>query len=291
MGHRRIISKMKIFNILTILHIAFLPGCGQAELSNWEGAFDISIMSFNIRYDTEDDGENKWENRKQACLDMLNETKPTIFGIQEGLYNQVTFFNDSLPSYNYVGVGRDDGHSGGEYSAIYYLSERFELLESGNFWLSESPEVPSLGWDANNIRIVTWVHLEDVYKEKSLFVFNTHFDHKGKIAREESAKLLVKRIEEIAGSDAPVFITGDFNVLIDNSILEPIIETYFSARRFAERSDTVHSFNAWGRGYLNRNIDFIFFREARAVSFKTVIKDYGVPYISDHYPIISHFEY
>jgi len=281
---------MRVFKCLVVIQLALLLGCEQGELPDWEGQYDISIMSFNIRYDTEEDGENKWDNRKHACLDMLTENSPSIFGIQEGLHNQVRFLDDSLPAYNYVGVGRDDGHSAGEYSAIYYLSERFDLIETGNFWLSETPDVPSLGWDANNIRIVTWVHLEDVFAGKSLFVFNTHFDHKGKTAREESAILLVDRIQEIAGNDLPVFITGDFNALIGNSILEPIIEEFLSARRFAERSDNNNSFNAWGRGYLNRNIDYIFYRNSKALSFKTVTKDYGVPYISDHYPIISHFE-
>ncbi|MEN7551531.1 endonuclease/exonuclease/phosphatase family protein [Rapidithrix thailandica] len=277
-----------------ILHfclLLLLLGCEPVEISDYNGESDISIMSFNLRYDEPADGDNQWGNRKQACISMLSEMKPSVFGIQEGLHHQVSFIDEHLPDYNYVGVGRDDGHSSGEYSAIFYSTEHFELLKSGNFWLSETPETPSLGWDANNIRIVTWIQLKDIEKHQTVYVFNTHFDHKGKTARLKSSQLLVQKIQEIAEENAPVFITGDFNMLIGNAKLAPITSNYFSAQRFAEKSDDNQSFNAFGTWILSRNIDFIFYQNARALSYKTIVKNYGVPYISDHYPIISHFDY
>lgn len=280
-------NKTKSF-VLLFLGLAVFS-CQKTEIPNWENEYAISVMSFNMRYDTEEDGENKWSNRKQAVLDMLRETEPTIFGIQEGLHRQVTFLADSLPAYEFVGVGRDDGDSLGEYSAIFYSKANAEFLETDNFWLSETPDEPSLGWDANNIRIVTWAKF--IVQQKTIYVFNTHFDHKGKIAREESAKLLINKIQENTEGEEPVFIIGDFNVLIGNSILEPITKDYLSARQSSDRADNFKSFNAWGRLFLKRNIDFIFYKNAKVLSFKTAVKDYGVPYISDHYPIIAHFDF
>lgn len=265
--------------------------CSKKTPFRWTADYDVSVMSFNIRYDTEEDGENRWANRKEACLNLFKETNPSIVGIQEGLHHQVNFLDDNLPQYDFVGVGRDDGHSSGEYAAIYYLAEDFELLESNTFWLSETPDVPSLGWDANNIRIVTWAHLRDIEHDKSIFVFNTHFDHKGKTARKESAKLMVQKIKEIAEENAPIFITGDFNAWISNSLLDPITSEYFSARRFANYTDNKKSFNLWGKWYANWNVDYIFYENADALAFRTVTEDYGVPYISDHYPLITHFNY
>lgn len=267
-----------------------LCGCSK-EVYEFTGEHDISVMSFNLRYDTEEDGDNKWDNRKDACVKMIKETKPSIWGIQEGLLRQLNFLEENLTDYKYVGVGRDDGHSSGEYSAIFYLKDRFELLENNTFWLSETPDEPSYGWDADCRRIVTWAHLKDLDSDKTLFVFNTHFDHIGKTAREESAKLLVRKIKEIADDGATVFITGDFNALIRNSIFEPIVNEYYSARRFAEKTDNIKSFNFYGRWYLSRNIDFIFYKNAKALAFRTVSENYGVEYISDHYPIITHFNY
>lgn len=263
----------------------------QKEVFQWTSAYDVSVMSFNVRFDTEEDGDNKWSNRKEAILNMWNATRPSIVGIQEGLQHQVEFLDDNLPEYEYVGVGRDDGQSSGEYAAIYYLAEDFELLASNTFWLSETPDSPSLGWDANNIRIATWAHLKDRDHNRSIFVFNTHFDHKGAVAREESAKLLVEKVKEIVPDNVPVFITGDFNAWISNNLFEPITSRYLDARRFADYTDNEKSFNLWGKWYANWDVDYIFYQNAKALAFRTVKEDFGVPYVSDHYPIITHFNY
>lgn len=271
--------------------LLIISGCEPTEIEDYNGNADLTVMSFNLRYDESADRENQWGNRKEAVLMMINEIQPRIIGIQEGLHNQVRYLDDNLSNYHFVGVGRDDGHSSGEYAAIFYDTNYFEVLDNDNFWLSETPETPSLGWDANNIRICTWAKLKDITENKIIYIFNTHFDHKGKTSQQQSSELLVQKIQEIVEADAPVFITGDFNMLIGNKRLEPITGNYFAANHFAEISDDNKSFNAWGRGILSRNIDFIFYQNAQALAYKTLVKDYGVPYISDHYPIISHFNY
>lgn len=278
----------KVFYFFAIVLFA---SCEPIEIDDYEGQYDTSIMSFNLRYDEPADGDNQWDNRKEACLKMLNEINPYVFGIQEGFHNQVRYLNENLPNYNYVGVGRDDGYSGGEYAAIFYDTTHFELIENGDFWLSETPETPSIGWDANNIRICTWAKLKDLTKGTTIYVFNTHFDHKGKTAQQKESELIVQKVKEISDSNSPIFITGDFNMLIGNSRLEPITENYFSAQRFAEISDDNITYNAFGLGIISRRIDFIFYNNAKALAYKTIVKDYGVPYISDHYPIVAHFNY
>ncbi len=278
----------KILN--TILVFTCLTSCNK-EAFKWTSDYDVSIMSFNVRYDEIADGEHKWDNRKEAVVNMWEITRPSVVGIQEGLYHQVEYLERELTDYDYVGVGRDDGHSSGEYAAIFYLKDKYEVVEKGDFWLSETPDVPSLGWDANNIRIVTWVKLKDVHSNQIFYMFNTHFDHKGKKARKESPKLLVNKIKTIVSEEVPIFITGDLNTWINNSNLRPITNEYYDARRFADYSDNKKSFNYWGKWYANWNIDYIFYKNANALAFRTVTEDFGVPFISDHYPIITHFNY
>ena len=283
--------KQQSFLLFIFLFVLTQTACEKSAPHHWGSDYDLSVMSFNLRYDTAEDGENRWSNRKEACLRMLRETDPDIWGIQEGLYHQTYYLKDSLPQYDFIGVGSEDGFSGGEYKAIFYNKERFEVLESNTFWLSETPNIPSYGWDANNIRIVSWAHFYDIEYERSFYVFNTHFDHIGSESRKESAKLLMKKIHEICNDDQPIFITGDFNALIRAPMFDPIVNEFYSARRFADKSDHIKSFNAFGFWLFSRNIDFIFYKNVHAQSFRTLSEDYGVDYISDHYPLISHFKY
>lgn len=249
-------------------------------------------MSFNLRYDNPNDGIHQWSNRKEACVTMLNTYKPSIIGTQEGLKHQIDYLNNQLYDYHYVGNGREDGQFKGEYAAIFYLTSQFKLQEEGMFWLSKTPNYPSIGWDAALERIVTWVKLKNIQSDKTVYVFNTHFDHEGSIAREESAKLLVKQIEELTEITDEIYITGDFNGIISQDMFIPIKAKFLDAQKDGLITDHTGSFNAFGSlaGILGLNIDFIFYKNSTAISYQTITKDFGVPYISDHYPILGTFK-
>lgn len=251
----------------------------------------ISIMSFNIRYDEPNDGQNNWMFRRMACVDMINDQQPDIFGIQEGLAHQVSYLDSSLTRHRFVGEGRDSMQIHNEFSAVFFLTEKFDLLRSGTFWLSETPEVPSKGWDGKYNRIATWVHLKNKHDNKELIAINTHFDHKGTQARIESAKLIVKKASKLSGDTLMTFVIGDFNTLPNDELLTPLNKYLKNSQKQAQLSDSLGTSNGFKVTQEGAIIDYIFYRHATAKQYKTIIKDYGVPYISDHYPIISTFEY
>lgn len=172
----------------------------------------LTVMSWNIRLDTPDDGIHQWSNRKDALCAEIIRRNPDILGVQEAKYNQMKDMRKRLPGYKSVGVGRDDGIKAGEFSAVFYRKKNLKALQSGTFWLSQTPDVPgSRGWDAACNRVVSWVELRDKSTGRQFFVFNTHFDHVGEEARIQSARLILRKIGELAGRN-PVILTGDFNV-------------------------------------------------------------------------------
>ncbi len=173
----------------------------------------VRVMSFNIRYGTANDGENHWSKRKEFLIETIRKFDPDLLGTQETLGFQRDFLQEQLAGYGSLGVGRDDGKDGGEMMALYYRQDRFELLEKGHFWLSELPEqVGSKSWDSSLPRMVTWVRLRDrkIKDGPTVLFLNTHFDHKGTVARLESAKLIRSRIDSLR-KDSRVILTGDFN--------------------------------------------------------------------------------
>lgn len=176
----------------------------------------LKIMSYNIRYDNPDDGINSWTNRKEFVSSLIAFHGADIVCIQEGLAHQVRYLQETLEGFDYCGKGRDDGREAGEFSAIFYDRRMADLLANSTFWLSPTPSRPSKGWDAALPRIVTWAHFRSRTTGRSFFVFNTHFDHRGEIARRESARLLLERIREIAGGQ-PAIVAGDFNSAEEDS--------------------------------------------------------------------------
>jgi endonuclease/exonuclease/phosphatase family metal-dependent hydrolase len=167
-------------------------------------------MSFNIRFGTAKDGEDAWDKRKHLLRDTIRAYDPALLGAQEVLAMQADFLREQLPAYGFVGSGRDDGKRGGEYSPIMYRRDRFDLLDSGQIWLSETPEVASKGWDAALPRILTWASLKEKPSGTTVVLFNTHWDHVGKRARVESARLMRRCIDEKRRGH-PVLVCGDFN--------------------------------------------------------------------------------
>jgi len=184
----------------------------------------IDFITYNIRYNNPDDGENAWPNRKEKVAALFKFHGADIFCVQEALDEQVKYMEEASPGFAREGVGRDDGKEKGEYSAVFYKKSLFTKMDGGTFWLSETPEQCSYGWDAACRRICTWVSLEEVATGEKFFVFNTHFDHKGNEAKAQSAKLIIEKIKDIAG-DYPVILCGDFNLTPESKPIQFIRHT------------------------------------------------------------------
>ncbi len=259
--------------------------------SSYSWSQELSLMTYNIRYATVNDGENQWEKRKGYLAEQIAFYGPDVFGIQEGLDHQIDFLKKSLSDYSYVGVGRDDGKKKGEYCAIFYHKEKLQLIIEDTFWLSPTPEKVSKGWDAALERICTYALFEENVSGKRFLVFNTHFDHIGEKARENSAELIVKKVTEINKDNVPVFILGDFN-LNENSKAITYLSTVFNDSR---SSSEAKPFGPHGTftGFefhepVKDRIDYIFSSKEN-----TSVKKYGVltdskdgKYPSDHFPVI-----
>lgn len=272
-----------IFLALISCTLVLLPSCG--------GEKGIKAVSFNIRLSPNDsfDGGNNWNYRQDAVIKFIMTEKPDVFGLQEAIYHQAKYMEENLPGYTKYGVDRDGGLEKGEAesNAVFFKNDKYKLLDKGTFWLSDTPDTPSRGWDAACHRVVTWVRL----KEKGLFgrefyFFNTHFDHVGQVARRESAKLIVSRIEEMVGEDVPFILTGDFNTNVEDLAMAPIVLSMKDARKESPVTDNEGTFNNWGKNEKVTIIDHIFYRNLNPVSFRTVKENYGAPYISDHYPVV-----
>lgn len=259
----------------------------------------ISVISYNIRLSTaaEADGENRWMNRREATAEMIEREQPDVLGIQEGIMDQVQYIEEHFPDYQRIGVGRDDGKEKGEVMAIFFKKGQFELLGSGTFWLSETPDTVSRGWDAACNRTATWVHLKERKIGKDFYYFNTHLDHVGTVARQESAKLLIAKIKEITQvkvkeqnwkreqGQVPVILAGDFNAELSEHFLTPILDFMEDARAISIVNDNKITYNAFGLSDKGSVIDHIFGINTIFLTFETLDDDYGAPFISDHYPI------
>ncbi len=170
-----------------------------------------NIMSYNIRYNNPNDKENWWEYRKTNIIKMIHYYQPSIIGIQEGLYKQITYLNKMLVNYKYVGVAREDGKQKGEYAAIFYDAAKFELIHTQTYWLSETPHTISKGWDAALERIATYGVFKNKTTNDTLHIFNCHYDHIGKIARKKSSELIISLIEKKRLQKKKIIVIGDFN--------------------------------------------------------------------------------
>lgn len=251
----------------------------------------ITVMSYNVRLGVANDGENSWENRKAATPAMLTDCAPDVFGVQEAFDFQLEYIEQASPVYKWVGVGRDDGKKKGECMAVFYNREKIELLDWGTYWLSETPEVPSMGWDAACRRTATWTLLKIKETGKKFWFVNTHLDHVGEQARTNGLQLIVDRIDRMSSPEKlPMVLTGDFNVTPDDPCLTELGKRMKSARAFAVHSDDKPSYNGFKAP--KSIIDYIYysgFQECR--TFRVVDTEYaGRPFISDHYPVLAVLE-
>lgn len=251
---------------------------------------ELKLMSYNIKYANENDGENSWSNRKDFITNQLKFYEPDIFGVQEALKKQLDHFTENLHDYEFVGVGRDDGKTGGEYSAILFKENKFKVLENGTFWLSKTPSKPSKDWDAALPRICTYALFEEKESGKKFWYFNTHFDHIGVLARKNSAKLILQKIAEINTDDLPVILSGDFNLEPDSEPIQLIKNTLNDSKEAAE----IVSFGSEGtfNGYNydeaeRRRIDYIFVNDEVEVEKYGVLTDSKEKrFPSDHFAVM-----
>lgn len=248
---------------------------------------ELKIISFNIRYNSWNniDGENGWPNRRAAVVKMILEEKPAAIGLQEALIDQLQYLDSCLPQYRRIGVGRDDGREAGEFMAIYYDTNRLSADQKlcTTLWLSETPWKASKGWDAACYRTVTYAFFTDKRSGHSFRYFNTHLDHMGSVARAKSAEYIAQLVEETDGF--PVIVGGDMNSTLEDTIFRAFYTAGLqSARELSPVTSHQDTYNAYGKGK-SSVIDHFFFSGLTVGSFRTLDGDYGVPYISDHYPI------
>ena len=254
-----------------------------------------SAMTYNLRYSTPNDGVNWWENRKEWVANLVRFYEPEVMGIQEGLHSQVRFLDSALVDYDFVGVGRDDGKSAGEYAAIFYKPGVLEVLGSGTFWLSETPDEPSFGWGAGYRRISTWAKFRVRETGEEFWVFNAHFDHEVAEARLNSSKLIWKRAKEWNAEGLPVIIMGDLNATPDAPPIQYLASVLKDSRTISEKppygpEGTFNGFDTFHP--LDARIDHIFVSDDILVSKYAVITDtrnQRTP--SDHLPVLIYYSF
>lgn len=256
----------------------------------------LNVMTFNVRFNNPRDGDDAWPKRKDYATSQIAFHEVHVLGVQEALNEQIMDILAALPKFRYVGVGRDDGKTKGEYSAILYDSTRVTLLETKTFWLSQTPEVPgSKGWDADITRIVTWAKFRDRRSKKHFYFFNTHFDHRGEKARKESAIMLKQKVKEIAGTK-PSIITGDFNAKPSDEPIKLLVDEN-DPDRFTDtkaKSVTGHygpegTFNDFKSSERdNEPIDHIFFKQKiKVLKHATISQTWKGHFSSDHFPVLA----
>lgn len=287
----------KLFYALTLLlSVGFYSSCGsKTEKSEATQETEITWATFNIRLDTEADSMRAWQYRRDTMANYIKAQDLDIIGMQEVVYNQLLDLHERLPEYSYVGVGREDGKTKGEHMNIFFKTDKFELLDSDTFWLSQYPDsVGFIGWDGACPRVATWAKLKDKATDKVFMAVNTHFDHIGVEARKNGALLIMEKIKEVVG-DQPAVLTGDFNVndqsdayaTLTNSAFK-LLDSHKIAEETTGGSYTYHGYNRAVPEEMEK-IDFVFVTPTIHVKSSFIpqqVEGLDGPFMSDHNPII-----
>jgi len=278
--------------------VAAILGTWMMTLSAAKPHTHLRVGTFNIRYDNSEDGINRWDQRRDSVYHFLTEKEPDIIGLQEVLHHQLQDLLTALPCYGYVGVGRDDGKTKGEYAPILYRKGKYDLLSGNTFWLSEHPDSVSRGWDAACIRIATWALLKDKLTGQKFFVLNTHFDHIGTEARRQSALLIINKIQYIAGN-YPILLTGDLNISDQREAYRTLTTNTFILKDTwkvaLQKEGPEYTFQDFGKlpDSKREKIDFIFVTPQITVTHAEIISSAlsNSIYLSDHNPHFADIEF
>ena len=293
-----------VFNVMQYDLTAYIAGLLGLKLpAEWRGRPEaitavparqtLDVMTFNVRLGTAKDGEHSWEFRRDAAAEMIQEKKPAVFGVQEAYDFQLDYLLEKCPVYQCVGVGRNDGGTEGEHMSVFYDTGRMQLKDWGTYWLSETPDVPSKGWDAKYERTATWLLLFDKQARRHFYLVNTHLDHRGIQARAKGLQLITDKIASMNPENYPLILMGDLNVHPDDSCLDYLRTVMVDSWESAPRSNPGPTWHGYGKEIDGTPIDYIFYTGFRACkSMLRVRKSYaGVPFVSDHYPVIATLVY
>jgi endonuclease/exonuclease/phosphatase family metal-dependent hydrolase len=279
-----LIHQLKLYLFIAMLF------CTASAQSTYTISTYVKVMTYNIRLDFEGDGVDNWQHRKEDMVLYIEKHQPDFIGIQEALFQQLTYLDENLENYSYIGVGRDDGKTGGEFMAIFYKTATWAIEREGTFWLSASPGIPSLGWDAACYRVCTY----GIFKNKdgkSMALFNTHFDHVGTTARKESVAVLKAHMAAVS-DDYPMVLTGDFNITPTDSVYtllgNVMADSRLAATHISEASEgTFNGFKMMD--FPEKRIDYIFIETEKISVLKYWVEKpltKSGRQLSDHFPVM-----
>ncbi|HLN56014.1 MAG TPA: endonuclease/exonuclease/phosphatase family protein [Bacteroidales bacterium] len=278
----------KIFTAASAVLMAAVLSLNASGQSKKETPF--TIIQYNIRMNTPGDKENAWPLRKDKVTGLLRFHEADIFNVQEALPEQMDDLTAMMPEFDHVGVGRDDGKREGEHMGVFYKRDRFQKLDAGMFWLSPTPDKPGFGWDAVCNRYVQWIKLKDKTTKKTFFVFDTHFDHRGVKAREESAKMILRYIKDINKENLPLILTGDLNLTPTSAPVQTILTELKDAMdiTLTPHYGPVNTSGGFDVKVLRSKIDYIFVNDKVDVLRHGHMTDsFGLFYPSDHIPVLA----
>lgn len=274
-------------NALLLLFFLFITAISFGQ--------DAIVMSYNIKYDNTGDTINNWNDRKEAMVNIIAHYEPGILGLQEVLHRQLSYLTEQLSGYKAIGVGREDGKEKGEHSPILFNSSKYKLLQSDTFWLSNTPNKISVGWDAALERICTYALFQDLDSQQQFYVFNTHFDHSGMVAREKAAQLIVSKIKTLNKEGFPVVLMGDLNLKPDSAPIQFLQNALQDGQQITKHpfygpTGTFNGFDPLKN--LTDRIDYIFVQNAIVDRYLHIDdRMENNKHISDHLPVLAYLQF